>query len=483
VTHLTLRDRTSVDVLTMRLNFPAVALLAALLCASCASAAAQAASRQPSTGKPSAAGRTFAELQRAVRQRVDTHNSTGIVAAVLGADGQTRVFAYGRAAGGTRVTVGSVFEIGSITKVFTGTLLADMVQRGEVALDDPVASLLPAGVTVPSRNGREITLVDLATHTSGLPREATNLAPKDPAQPYADYTVDQLYDFLAHATLASDPGSEHLYSNVGAGLLGHALALRAGRSYEQLVRERVLDPLGMRTTAITLTPALLQRMVAGHDLFGLPAAALELPTLAGAGALRSTAGDMLKFAAANLSGSGDGVLDRAMAVARTPRRSAGDGDRIGLHWITSPVHGGRDIVWHNGGTLGQHSFLGLDPVRRTAVIVLSGSVAGIEDIGVHALDPHVPLQRPPKAVSVPARTLARYVGRYSFPGFRLRITRTRGGLLAHQDGAPPVRLAPESPTRFFLNMAVRLRFTVRGGRATRAVLSLDGLEQTGRRAG
>ena len=168
-----------------------------------------------------------------------------------------------------------MFEIGSITKVFTAAILADMVARGQVRLDDPVAQLLPATVKVPSRNGRRITLLDLATQSSGLPRLPTNFAPKDSANPYADYGDQQLYDFLSGYELPRDPGATYEYSNLGMGLLGHALARKAGMSYEQLVSRRVLAPLGMKETAITLSPALRPRLVPGHGDTGQVVAAQD----------------------------------------------------------------------------------------------------------------------------------------------------------------------------------------------------------------
>lgn len=159
-------------------------------------------------------------LERIVHDRVDSGRSAGIVAGMVFADGSTRVLAYGDAGRGRRLDKRSVFEIGSITKTFTATLLADMAERGEVRLTDPVARLLPPEVTVPSRGGRQITLLDLATQTSGLPRLSTNLAITEPGNPYADYTVDQLYAFLNGYTLTRDPGAQFEYSNVGVGLLG-----------------------------------------------------------------------------------------------------------------------------------------------------------------------------------------------------------------------------------------------------------------------
>src|SRR3989442_9269459 len=165
------------------------------------------------------------------------------------------------------VNVDNVFEIGSITKTFTASLLADMVARGEVKLDDPVANYLPRAVRMPVRV-RPITLLDLATQSSGLPRLPDNFAPRDSSNPYADYSVQQLYEFLSRYQLPRDPGASYEYSNLGVGLLGHALALRAGMSYEQLVTRRILSPLGMRETAITLTPAMRARLAPGHDVGG-----------------------------------------------------------------------------------------------------------------------------------------------------------------------------------------------------------------------
>src|SRR4029078_9399783 len=151
-----------------------------------------------------------------------------------------RVVAYGTSdVPGLPLDANTVFEIGSLTKTFTATILADMVLRGEVALDDPAQKYLPASVKVPSRNGRQITLLDLATHTSGLPKIPANLKQTDPQNPYASYSVQDLYDYLTSYTLTRDPGARFEYSNTGVGLLGHILSLKANKSYEDLVIERV----------------------------------------------------------------------------------------------------------------------------------------------------------------------------------------------------------------------------------------------------
>jgi CubicO group peptidase (beta-lactamase class C family) len=175
-----------------------------------------------------------AEIESAIKARVDAKKSIGMVVATIDPDGTTSMAACGNPGPDALPLDGdSVFEIGSITKVFTATVLAEMVERGEVKLDDPVQRYLPSSVRMPQRNGRQITLLDLATQSSGLPRLPNNLRPKSMTNPYADYTVEQMYEFLSGYQLTRDAGEEYEYSNIGVGLLGHALARRAGLSYER----------------------------------------------------------------------------------------------------------------------------------------------------------------------------------------------------------------------------------------------------------
>jgi CubicO group peptidase (beta-lactamase class C family) len=208
---------------------------------------------------------SWQSIRRIIGERVDAKRSAGIVVGVVDSDWR-RVAAYGDPGPGQPpLDASSVFEIGSITKVFTAALLADMVARGEVALDEPVALLLPETVQVPAWGTRQIELVDLATQTSGLPRLPANWRWEDAAHPMmAGYTAGQLYEFLSGYTLTRQIGSEYEYSNLGFGLLGHALALRAGTSYEQLVSERILKPLRMTMTGISLTQAMREHFALPH---------------------------------------------------------------------------------------------------------------------------------------------------------------------------------------------------------------------------
>jgi serine-type D-Ala-D-Ala carboxypeptidase/endopeptidase len=429
---------------------------------------------------------TDVEIRQMLVDRIDTqHQGVGIVVGIIDANGR-RIVSYGHLEkADTRPLNGdSLFEIGSETKVFTALLLADMVQRGEVSLNDPVSKFLPASVKVPQRNGRSITLVDLATHTSGLPRLPDNMPTKDPANPYADYTVEQLYQFLNSYNLPRDIGSKYEYSNLGGGLLGHVLALRAGMSYEALVESRICKPLAMTSTVITLTPEMKARLAVGHDAQLNSVSNWDLPTLAGAGALRSDANDMLTFIAANL-GYVKTPLAPAMAAMLETRRPTGtSGLEIALGWHIS-TRGDKQIVWHNGGTGGYRSFMGFDPKTKVGVVLLSNvsTPVGVDDIGRHILDPTLPLAGPPKEhkqVAVDPKLFDNYVGNYQLaPNFVLAITREGDHLFIQATNQSKFEIFAESNTDYFLKVVdAQISFVVDAtGRATSLVLHQNGANQ------
>lgn len=432
-----------------------------------------------------------AEIRRILVDRVDQRRqSVGIVVGVID-PGSRRVVAYGmNGADDPRpVDGGTVFEIGSATKVFTALLLADMAHRGEVQLGDPVAKHLPPEVRVPQRGGRQITLQDLATHTSGLPRLPSNLVPRDRANPYADYTARQLYEFLAGYELPRDIGQAYEYSNLGAGLLGQALAHRAESDFETLVRTRITGPLEMSSTAITLPDSARGRLAAGHDEQLARVSGWDVPTLAGAGALRSTANDLLRFLAAHL-GYDESPLAPAIAATTAVRHPTGvPGLEIALGWHVLRTAGGRELVWHNGGTGGYRSFIGFDPQRRVGVVVLSNTftAAGVDDIGQHLIDPAMPLLPAPpvgRVVAVDPALLDRYVGRYELaPGFVMTVTREASRLFVQATGQPRLELFAEGERDFFLTAVdARVRFEMEGeGGATKLILQQGGGSRAARR--
>jgi len=377
----------------------------------------------------------------------------------------------------------TVFEIGSVTKVFTSLLLADMVVREEVDLNDPISKYLPESVKVPTRNGKSITLVDLATHTSGLPRLPDNLSPKDPNNPYADYTIDQLYAFLSGYKLPRDIGSKYEYSNLGGGLLGHVLALKAETEYEAAVIDRICRPLEMSDTRITLTPSMKSRLAPGHDESGKPAENWDIPTLAGAGGLRSTAHDLVKFVSANM-GLTKTALQPAMALAQTPRHEADSSAmQIGLGWhILKKTTG--DVVWHNGGTGGYHSFVGFDKKNSRGVVVLINSADDIDEIGLKLLEPNPGAAKQRVAIKLAPGAFDACIGQYEVaPGVTLTMSRKGERLFTRMTGQAPLEIFPESETDYFLK-AVDAQLTFQknaNGEVTAVVLHQDGIDQTAKK--
>jgi CubicO group peptidase (beta-lactamase class C family) len=313
----------------------------------------------------------------------------GLVVGCL-AGGERRVAGYGRLhSGGHDVPDGgTIFEIGSVTKVFTGLLLADLAGQGVVGLDDPLAGHLPSWVRVPTRGGRQITLGDLASHAGGLPRDPKGMLRRwlaDRRNPYANLSVEELYDSLARTRLRRRPGERVRYSNLGAGLLGQALARAAGQPYEKLVRQRICRPLGMGDTMVAPTGEQAARLATGHTRGGRPVAPFQLPALAGAGALRSTATDLLRFLEANLD-TGRTPLADQLERTQQPRLRAAKRLEVGLGWlIAHPPGPAGPVLWHNGGTGGFRSFVAFDRGAGTAVVVLSNTARSVDRLGLRLL--------------------------------------------------------------------------------------------------
>jgi serine-type D-Ala-D-Ala carboxypeptidase/endopeptidase len=306
----------------------------------------------------------------------------GILVGIVDPDGTHRVIGYGRSGLDGSALDTSMFEIGSITKVFTGVLLADMARRGEVNLQEPLGNLLQPRISIRSATGTEITLLDVATHTSGLPVMPHNFPEGDPVRAYADYTVEQLRDFLSNHEVPREPGEIYEYSNL-LSTLGHALAGRAAMPYEVLLRQRVLDPLEMRHTAVTPSPEMELRLSRGHTRRGDLAPYFVAPVFDPSGGLKSTIDDMLRFASANLADA-DTPVHGALHDARIPRRPV-DGEYVGLAW---GVNQKGTMVGHSGGTFGFSSFINIDTEKRRAIVVLA-NFAGRDAnlVGVHLLDP------------------------------------------------------------------------------------------------
>jgi CubicO group peptidase (beta-lactamase class C family) len=315
---------------------------------------------------------------------IETRKLTGAVVAVVRGD-DVRQYAFGEKVAGSGVApdADTFFEVGSVTKTYTGALLALAVAEGRLSLATPVQDLLPAGVTSPTYQGRSITLGDLASHVSGLPRMPPNFQPRSLRDPFSHYTLEHLYAFLNSYTLPRAPGAAYEYSNVGLALLGHLLEREAGVPYAQLLQSRLLTPLGLEDTALTLDEAQAERLAAPyavgplHDLFclrPLPAYPWSPGVFTPAAALRATLHDLVAYVRVQLDARGT-VLAPAMALLHTPRVRVDDTTWVALAWHVHRQANAPDVLWHNGETGGYCSFVCFVPERGEAVVILGNTDA------------------------------------------------------------------------------------------------------------
>lgn len=297
------------------------------------------------------------QVDTLVKPLMEKQKAVGIVVGIITPEGEREFFCYGETKpGGPEPTPDTFFEIGSVSKPITALLLALMVENGEVKLEDPVQRHLPKELVVPRRGMQDITLLELVTHTSGLPRNPPNqqrLANKDEAiavNPYGKYDGKQLAEGLAEIELKAIDKPGFAYSNLGMGLLGEALAHQAGMSYGDLVRTRIFDPLQMKDTTVTPTNAQLDRMATGNSSVGKPLPRWTFETLHGCGAVCSTPNDMLTLHEA-FCGRTETKLSKAMLFTQEKRYPAFLGNSVGLSWFIHDMDG-RSVWWHNGGTTG-----------------------------------------------------------------------------------------------------------------------------------
>jgi serine-type D-Ala-D-Ala carboxypeptidase/endopeptidase len=332
-------------------------------------------------------------LKQLIRTLVDNGTNAAMVLGLVDANG-TQFYGYGKTSNATNATTvneNTLFDIGSITKTFTTTILTDMVNNGTVNLDDPIEKYLPPTVRVPTYNGSKITLEDLATHTSGLPDyppKPSNITNIMSLIMYPN-TLQQLYESLSNITLTHAPGSKYSYSDMGMALLGDILASKAGIPYEQLVIDKILNVLGMNSTRIMLSDnTLLSRLALGH-LNGTevpptwPNPAFP-PAEAPAGSLHSSASDLVKYLSAN-TGLIKTILDNDMQDSHKIRLYTNQSGvkgydvYIGLGWLTT-TNFGSQIIWHNGEVLGYNAFAGFNPATQRGVVILSNTMPNDIDV-------------------------------------------------------------------------------------------------------
>ena len=328
---------------------------------------------------------------RSFLQQNFANTNAGMVIGLIDERG-TRILSAGKPDNGSgqEVNGDTLFEIGSVTKTFTALLALDMAARGELTLDDPAAKYLPKSVKMPRWNDKPITILNLAAQDSGLPFNADNLSGKDWAEKLDTYTVERMYAFLSGYALTNEPGARFQYSNLGMSLLGHVMELNSGTNFESLIVNRICHPLQMESTCITLTPGLSARLATGHDENGRRAPNYHLQVMAGAGALLSTANDLVKYVSANL-GLTESSLTQLMKKTQVIRhRNAPEFGNTAMPWWDGRVYQppGMELIGHGGGTHGYSAFIGFDKRQRRGVVVLANqkvALANTYPIGWHIL--------------------------------------------------------------------------------------------------
>lgn len=331
---------------------------------------------------------TFNYVKEHIKRIVDNKKSASVIIGIVNEKGK-QIFPYGelKKGNGEQPDGNTLYGIGSITKLFTCFLLADMVKHGELNLNDPISKFLPDTLKTPTFNGKEITLYNLATHTSGLPQRPDNLSPANSDNPYADYTIEQAYNFLSKFKLTREIGSQYEYSNIGVGLLGYILAHKSGLDYETLVRRRICEPLNLTNTVITIPTNLQLNLASAYSKEGQAVSEWTFSYIfAGAGSLKSTVNDMFTFVSANL-----GLIETNLYSTFEQTHIKHPNNNIALGWHIWNEYGTTNFG-HSGSSLGYKSFIGFNKEKKIGVIVLSNKTDAVMSIGLHMLDCRYKLQ-------------------------------------------------------------------------------------------
>ncbi len=418
------------------------------------------------------------EFKASILERVDNGYAPSIAVGVIDSSG-VHFYNYGKTKNefGKNVDQETIYEIGSISKVFTSLLLAEMISEGEMKLDDPIEDYLP-NVQVPDYKGIKITFRHLATHNSGLPRLPDNLKlGEDLSNPYAHYDEKMLLDFLEKYKLLREPGTKHEYSNLGAGLLGYILTQQSGMTLEEMFDEKVGKRIFADNTKITLSEEQKEKLALGHSGGDVVPNWDFQDALAGGGAFKSTVSEMLSFLFLQLDLDEN---DRTNATELTQELQAEVERKMGLGWHFYK----ENIRWHNGGTGGYRSFCGIDLEKNRGVVVLSNSTYSVDDLGLHLLDESEALQKPRAIAKVDPQIYKDYVGKYVLSGIMgMEVTTEDDKLYFQPFGQPKYRIYPESDTLYFmLGVEIELEF-VKGedGKVDSFIFEQNNIKQEAKR--
>ncbi len=395
---------------------------------------------------------------------------------------------------GKKADNSTVYEIGSLSKLFTGLLLADAALRDEINIYATAEAANPAGIKLPLRDGRSIKWIDLSTHRSGLPRLSGNLAATDSSNPYRDYDSKKAAEFLQTYQLPRQPGKAQEYSNFGASVLGYLVAAKAGKSYDELLQERIAGPLKMADCTVSLSDDQKKRFATPHDKYGSATAPWEFADLPGAGGIHATLRDMMRFAKAQLEPP-SGPIGEAIELAWKQHTEADEtGPAMGLGWL---IAGDGQTRLHNGQTGGTTSALFINRKLKCAVVILCNTSVKNEEIDKLALQlvmkaagvepPQAPKEDAddvPEGLAIDEKLRRRLVGRYQLtPDFIFTVTDDDGRLMVGITNQETQEVFPDSPTRWsYRGIDATLEFKLpKTGVARSLILHQNGASQTARR--
>jgi serine-type D-Ala-D-Ala carboxypeptidase/endopeptidase len=318
------------------------------------------------------------EVRQLLQKRIDQKLAIGLIVGLLDSRGP-RFVSAGTSANPARPQIDelTLFEIGSLTKIFTAAALADAVAHGSVSLDDRICKFLP----LPENGVGNRTLKEFVTHTTGLPRLPAGFAwwwnlLRHPRDPYANYSQRDLYAYLANLNAAKLPRGKFLYSNLGAGLLGDALAVSENTDYANLIARHVTTPLHIERAYLDIPRSEQSRVAQPHNLYLRPTNLWTMSTFPGAGGLRSCMQDLFVLATAALTCTPP--FHSSMFQPSGPDRN------VGLGWMLRHS-AAYQVAWHNGGTGGSRSFLGLELQKRRAIVILSNTSHSVDQLAIRLL--------------------------------------------------------------------------------------------------
>ncbi len=373
-----------------------------------------------------------------------------IVVGIINPEGKRYFYEGTFREGDTRkVNARTIFEISSLTQVFTGLLAAQLIDKGEFDWDTPAAQYLPEDIKLPKFEENEITLGHLLEHTSGLPKLPANLQPASRLNPLADYTREALVEFLGGFELKEAAGKSFKISRIGYGLVGSALEQQTGETFEALVKSRIGDPLDMENTTIELNEVQRYNLARGHQ--GQTQSPLwDMPAFAGSGALRSDARDMLQFLGANLGLIESSFLPVLKKTHETRLRSEKNNMAVATGWVVLNSNDS-PLLYRSGLSGGHSSFAGFRKDTNTGVVVLSNSASSVEYFGLYLLDSEkFKLKEFVPMIEVSDADLRQYPGVFQLPnGFRILFYMQEGHLTVQFEQSARYRLQPVAEDTFY----------------------------------